>query len=441
MRNSKSIIPSFAFYDRTGIQNYLEKQSEKGWLLERVTSFLWKFRRTQPRNRHFAVVYFPGADAYDPAPGDAEETFREFCAHDGWTLAGSNAQMQIFYSEEENPTPIETDPVLEVENIHRSMKKSMLPAYWLLELSCVLQLVLQWMALRNDLLIYLSAGTNLYAAVTWVLLSGAAISRHLCYVRWRQQAKTAAERDNVFLETKSTAKAENLVAVLILLGFGLMILTMEDRHRALVMGLSVLAVWLTMALTRLVYSKLKKGGYDAAYNKKATMITSVVSMLLLVMVVVPRVSNAVVEKFPELRNEPEKLIVNIWELLDRQESEFGTLRLTEQESPFLGYQRIFQYTEEDPRGPTLEYNLARVKADFLYDRLREELMIIPQHIENGEFRAVDPTPWGAEQVWQLRDGEDMLQWYVVCFEDFLLEIVPDWEMTDDQKTQIGELLG
>ena len=96
MRQKKAIIPTFEFHDRTGIQKYLEKQAEKGWMLTQLGKYRWKFQRTEPRKLHFAVVYFPEADLFDPAPGEAEVTFREFCAHSGWILAGSNAQMQIF---------------------------------------------------------------------------------------------------------------------------------------------------------------------------------------------------------------------------------------------------------------------------------------------------------------------------------------------------------
>ena len=41
-------------------------------------------------------------------------------------------QMQVFYNENENPVPIETDPMLEVENIHRSVKKTVLVSYFLM---------------------------------------------------------------------------------------------------------------------------------------------------------------------------------------------------------------------------------------------------------------------------------------------------------------------
>ena len=98
MRTTKRILAQFTFYDRTGIQKLLEKQAEKGWLLEKMTSFGWKFRRIEPKKIHYAVTYFPEASMFDPEPGENQKNFWELCEHTGWKLAASNAQMQIFYN-------------------------------------------------------------------------------------------------------------------------------------------------------------------------------------------------------------------------------------------------------------------------------------------------------------------------------------------------------
>ena len=63
MRKYKYLMAQFTFYDRTGICKLLEAQAEKGWLLDRVTNYAWRFIRTDPRKVHFAVTYFPKASA------------------------------------------------------------------------------------------------------------------------------------------------------------------------------------------------------------------------------------------------------------------------------------------------------------------------------------------------------------------------------------------
>ena len=59
MRKTKRVIAQFTFYDRTGIQKFLERQAEKGWMLEKISSYGWKFRRMKPEKIHYAVTYFP----------------------------------------------------------------------------------------------------------------------------------------------------------------------------------------------------------------------------------------------------------------------------------------------------------------------------------------------------------------------------------------------
>ena len=102
MRKYKYLMAQFTFYDRTGICKLLETQAEKGWLLDRVTNYAWHFIRTDPRKVHFAVTYFPKASAYDPGPSERQRELHEFCAHSGGVLAGTTAQMQIFYNMSEN---------------------------------------------------------------------------------------------------------------------------------------------------------------------------------------------------------------------------------------------------------------------------------------------------------------------------------------------------
>ena len=56
MKNTKRKIAQFTFYDRTGIQKLLEKEAQKGWMLEKISSWGWKFRRIEPAKSHFAVT-------------------------------------------------------------------------------------------------------------------------------------------------------------------------------------------------------------------------------------------------------------------------------------------------------------------------------------------------------------------------------------------------
>ena len=43
MKNTKRCFVLFSFYDRTGIEAYLEKQAENGWMLDKTSAFGWHF--------------------------------------------------------------------------------------------------------------------------------------------------------------------------------------------------------------------------------------------------------------------------------------------------------------------------------------------------------------------------------------------------------------
>lgn len=437
----KYIIPSFAFYDRTGIRKYLEKQASKGWMLDKVSNFYWRFRKDAPQTLHFCVTYFPHADIYDPAPSEEEETFREFCAHGGWILAGSSAQMQIFYSEAEDPMPIETDPVIEVENIHKSMKKSVLSAYWLLLVSCLLQFVSQGIGMSSGLVNYLSSGVNLFLLVTWMLLFLLSICRLAVYYRWRRKAKRAAEADGVFVETKSIMWAENLAAVLILGGIIGLILTLEDRRVAAVMGGSMALAFVMFILIELFRRWMKHCGFHADDSKKYTMIVTVVLAVVLILIAIPALSHYVIDMEERETDNAEKLMLDIRDLMGEEAADHKTMLLTDNDSIFLGYQRVYQHPEGPLMSPNLEYNLVEVKAGFLYEKSLEEMMSIPVYMTDGAFQPIDPAPWGADRAWQLHDGEELRKWYVLCYGNYVLEILPSWEITAYQMQTVGEIFG
>ena len=440
MRNTKYIFSNFTFYDRTGIQAYLEAQAEKGWLLEKADTFLWRFRRMEPRKLRFAVVYFPKADVYDPEPGEEEQTFREFCAHGGWNIAASSAQMQIFYSEMENPMPIETDPFMEVENIHKSMKKGMLPSYWVLMASGILQLALQLSYLSDGVTAYLSSHLRLSLVGLWALLLIIGVWRLIAYYTWRRKAKRAAEEDGVFQPTRSMARVELIVAILVFGGLIAMVLTLEDRRMRVVLGISLILAFVLIGLVEAFRRKLKREGYEAGANKTATTIAAVVLTIVLMIVVMPLISNVILNDGHNDNDKAAGLKLKIWDLVDDTQP-YTTLVTTDQETFLLGYQQVYQVPEGVLRKTSLEYNVVEVKVKFLYDKCLEEMMTIPIYMPDGVFHSVDPAPWGAEAAWQLNDGEYLRQWYVLCYEEYILEILPGWDITAEQMATVGEIFG
>lgn len=119
-------MEGFSFYDYDNIAIHLENMAQKGWILEKICNGFWKYRKIQPQKLKFAVTYFWEASDENMEHTENQEIFLESCEQAGWRLCTEWMQMQIFYSEQENPIPIETDEAAKLDNIHLCMSQQYL---------------------------------------------------------------------------------------------------------------------------------------------------------------------------------------------------------------------------------------------------------------------------------------------------------------------------
>ena len=132
MKDTKHRMEFFSFHNHTGIEEHLAKMAQKGWMIESITNAYWTYRKIEPKDIHFTASYYPRASDFDPEPTEEQKEFNDYCARTGWQYVCSWFQMQIFCNEAKNPLPLDTDPIIEVDNIHRACKKNFLIGYWLL---------------------------------------------------------------------------------------------------------------------------------------------------------------------------------------------------------------------------------------------------------------------------------------------------------------------
>ena len=123
-RQKKWEINLYSYYDHAGIVRHLEDMARQGWQLEKAGSVFWTYRRCKPTELRYAVVYFSKASQFDPEPPAEQREFWELCKATGWELVTNRYQMQIFRNPAPDAIPIETDPVVQVENVRAAMKKS-----------------------------------------------------------------------------------------------------------------------------------------------------------------------------------------------------------------------------------------------------------------------------------------------------------------------------
>ena len=450
MKMTKQIFAAFVFFDRTGIQAFLEKQAEKGWMFEKFGILGWKFRRIQPKKLHFAVTYFPKASQFDPEPPEDQLRFQEFCAHAGWQFVDANAQMQVFYHEAESPGPIETDPAMELENIHRSAKKSYLPLFYLVLFCALVKGAVFRMDLYNSLVQTLANCGYLYGLVAWCCLGLIALVRIIGYFRWCAKAKQAAANGQ-FLDTRSKHGFENVLFAAIFLCFAATLLSWDDPK------LTILCIWMLivygvirLAMTGLQIG-LKKLKVDALDSKYLLAVASVVICLAMMMGLWAVIED--MEKLPgedgdagtyrydgipfEIRDD--ELPISVEDLLDVEPDVYSHEKMDSMETLLVGWYRAI----ERPMNGDMYYTIVDVKAGFLYGACLED-MLSPEYGYSGVYGEADPAPWGAERAYRFQKNAEHGQeetHYLLCYPGRIILFDARWEMTPEQMAAVGQILG
>ena len=459
MKEVKRRLERLSFYDHTGIAAHLEKMAAKGWMLDKIGTYLWRYRRMEPKQLAFAVSYYPKASQFDPGPSEGELTFHDFCERTGWKLAASSAQLQVFCNEREDPVPIETDPATEVDTLHRAARRGFLPAYFLL---LAVALLMGWMLigqLLNDPVRLLASPVSLFSGFTWVLLLMICAVELISYYRWRARAKKAAEHGE-FLATPNTSKFQTVILALVLIGFAWWLANVVHMG-SLMLFLAAAMLLVTAALIALLIglrSLLKRRGAPKNLNRGVTFSVYFIAAFFLFGAVtflsIRAVGSGLLEfgkdtnHFRFLAGDPPLSVADLMDM-DMDMDGYMTRRGGD-ESFLLARYDVYQHVDwrqdqASPGLPSMNYTVTEVKLPLLYGMCRGTVYrVLMKNSEDYGYTLAerDPAPWGANQVWEqiYLDGHSWNR-FLLCYDTHIVEIDFGWSPTPEQMAVVGEKLG
>ena len=420
----------YSFYDHTGMEQHFEKMAAQGWLIEKL-GYFWRYRRIGPQALRFSVVYYSEASEFDPTkPSEGELTFYDFCAQAGWNKAASRAQMNVFYNEDANAVPIETDAALQVETLHQSMKKEQLIA-WFLMLALALWIFFDMRkGFIRDFAAALSRLSALSAILDSVLLFLLCALELGGYYLWRRRAKREAKLGR-FLPTRSHPVLQMLALLVLVMGCAVVLYSDKEgrgTYLAILTGIVLLD-----ALIWGIKGLLKRRGGSAELNRGITLVSVLILSFIFSFTYLRSVRNGQFDQTPEnatryevtwsngetsfyyAYDDPLPLYVKD---LTKTDYDRYSCELAEESSPLAsqvrGAQRMRTGDEDD--APELNYEVTDVKFAPLFDAcLDGELKYYQNYtvtfyrthrpFRNWEYREVDAAPWGADRAWQAFDTE------------------------------------
>lgn len=465
MKETKRRLEVFSFYDHTGMTRHLEKMAAKGWMLEKVSGMGWVYRKIEPKKIRFTISYFPKASEFDPEMPESQLEFQDFCRHTGWEPVACSGQLQIFCNDREDPIPIETDPVLEVETIHKTAKKSFLMSYFILLAVSVLDLVLGAASLFDKPLDLLASVVNLFSLFAWGILLILCVTELTGYFLWLTRARKAAQ-EGIFLETKGTSGLQKVILAVMLAGFAYWLANILTTAPRMLLMATLLMILVQASVFFLVFGikkYLKKKKVKAKWNLLVTFGLSFVIAFALVLGgthALIRANGAGLfdrnretyqfrgSSFSIYRDE---LPLTVEDLVEVPYSDEYTRQKTGSESPllarFTSEQRPRMDAAHFSEMPHISYTVTEVKAPFLYGFCRTQLLaerkdeVYDGGVVLNHYVSVDPAPWGAREAYRVYWDDGFLNKYLLCYDRTLVELTLDWAPTEEQMAIVGEKLG
>ena len=460
MKNKKRCFETCSFYDYTGMETRLEKMAAEGWMIERISSFGWTYRRIKPARLHFAVTFYPKASGFDPDLTEGQRAFQDYCRRTGWQPACTSAQIQIFYHEGDDPIPLETDPTVKADTIHRAAKRSFLPAYFLLLAAAILQCAMFFIGIWNDPIRILASPSALCTGVAWILLLFLCASEIGSYYHWHIRAVKAAAQGE-FVSTDSRTLRLRILLFLIVPFVLYWLATVLTTGPASIRLITVLAfLYYAIALNVIVCiirEFLKRRKASRNVNRTVTMLSAVFLSLFLAGTVLFAAIRSDVFGRTETGQETYEYNGRIWtvrqdelpltleDLLETPpDSGLYIRQHSGNESLLLGQYDMQQYPRFDAEDfsqlPALDYTITQIKVPSLYEFCLRSLLKDPGM--NSVWQEMDAVPWDAWKAYQLygSDGKARNR-YLLCYPDRIVEIGFSWEPAPEQMRTAGQRCG
>lgn len=115
MRTGRNTLVKFITFKENeceGVEKYLEEKALEGWFLEDISCGFFKFKKSEPKKCKFSVDIFT-----DFRTGE----YIQYCESVGWNYVAETNKYLVFYSEDENITPIQTDEEIVLKKVTKSM--------------------------------------------------------------------------------------------------------------------------------------------------------------------------------------------------------------------------------------------------------------------------------------------------------------------------------
>ena len=428
----------FELYDRSGIIRYLKKKAAKGWLLCDIGSLYWKFRRIEPQELNFSIIYDRKRDSFDFRTDDRRQGYIDMGGEAGWNLAAASPQVMVFWTDRHDAVPMETDPVTELNTIRELMRKTFTGTAAVLAVLVFLRLLRYGPYMRVLFLDMLADSSFISGCAILLLLFIAAAAEWIMYLAWRRKALRAAET-GTFVETPPTRVLTTLFAVLIAAFFicaMLPIIKLSPKNALAVLIPTIIIVAGMRAAMSLAIKILKKKDFSGTKNRLITAASGFVAGMILFSLFVHFSSRLPLP--PVQEPEPDLPIEIKMAGIPGVFADGAETSQSASSTVILEYHIVRQGPwDENGSDPWMNYRITKVKTALFRKAIMNKVL---KQFGGTEGVAENSSFWDADEARQIQYVYGNTHSYMLTYGNYILDIDFNWEPTPEQKAYIGQIM-
>jgi len=287
IKNTKKTSFIYKPYECAAVEEYLEKMSEKGWLLESVKGARFKFKKIEPKKIKYSVDVLNKVSVFDHKDTDVALEYREYCQAAGWTYVCETGKIQIFYTEEDKEIiPIHTD---ENEKFKEVFKSSLYIVGIQLFLAIMFIFNLYVQLVWNNTSFLLASNLMIFSTVIMFFAVIVNATEGISFILWVIKAKKGL-KENKFMpyNTYKQLKRKNIlikICSIIIIFISVKVIIFDTSWSKEVNVMLLMIMFIPIIVMICAQWLIDKKRYSKNTNMVITIGSAIVSIYLILMIV------------------------------------------------------------------------------------------------------------------------------------------------------------
>lgn len=433
-----------SLFEKEALCAEMSAMAEQGWLPEHIFGPLWIYKKSSPRKRRFDGIW----KFFVTDTARKKQQMEEFLEAGGWYHLKDIGSLHLFWTEEADAVPLETDALTEVNGLYRTAVRTGRPVF--AAVTIVLLLVFPgWIRqLWVNPVWYLAGGfmilTMIYLILLWILGLAAVIRVRL----WYRKAERQAREEGVFRPMRMRSHWMLLLlmtAGLLIFVWSSMFLSSDSRSEITLTMLFLLLAETAGFIFWYLFHDRKNAGKRIGIQVLKQRILGEFPMAFLVLAALAAGTVSHPDEMQPLLTMKDYGDGSAYMLSSRSDS-----------SVFAGTEEV-SIADPGRRGDgmdlykmLLQYERAEVKWDMLIDYCWQNFLarqsschsVSEENLQSGTWRKTDPEIFGTDEAYRLCSaGGAMQNVWVMRKENIMFEVAFGWTPDEEQlQTAVSRML-